>query len=95
MICIVEIQVNIAILIVIEFSYLFAIHDTPLFKEVWDEPVDNLFRLYSSHQKQIFVAIDRINTLDETAKGIIEQNQVVRLGLDKESLFGFQWNLEK
>lgn len=72
----------------------FVIHDTPLFKEVWDEPVDNIFRLYSSYRKQIFVAIDRINTLDDIAKNIIERNQVIRLGLDKDSLFGFQWNLE-
>ena len=72
----------------------FAIHDTPLFKEMWDEPADNIFRLYSSYQKQIFVAIDRIVSLDDVAQEIIEQHQVIKLGLDKNSLFGFQWNLE-
>lgn len=71
-----------------------AIHDTPLFKEIWDEPVDNIFRLYSTYQKQIFVAIDRINALDDTAKDIINRHQSIRLGLDEDSLFGFQWNLK-
>lgn len=30
-----------------------AIHNAPLFKEAWDEPVDKIFRLNSSFQKQI------------------------------------------
>lgn len=71
-----------------------AIHDTPLFKEIWDEPVDNIFRLYSTYQKQIFVAIDRVSALDNTVKDIVKQHQSIRLGLDEDSLFGFQWNLE-
>lgn len=70
------------------------IHDSPLFKNIGDEPAGNLFKLYSQFKKQIFVSIDRVNALDMEAQEIIDKTKVVQLGENEESLFGFQWNLE-
>ena len=72
----------------------FVIHDSPLFKNIGDEPAGNLFKLYSQFKKQIFVSIDRVNALDMEAQEIIDKTKVVQLGENEESLFGFQWNLE-
>ena len=67
------------------------IHDSLLFKNIWDEPVEGLFRLYSSFKKQIFVSIDRINVFDLKTQSAILSSMVLKLGDGEDALFGRSW----
>lgn len=73
----------------------FAIHDSILFKNIWDEPVEGLFRIYDKSKKQIFVAIDRISVFSDEIRQIINKNQVVKLGEGENALYGFVWAKSK
>ncbi len=75
-------------------SLPFIINDSMLFKNIWDEPVEGLFRLYSKSEKQIFIAIDRINVFSTEIQQIIKDHEVVKLGNDEKALFGFTWSKE-
>ena len=64
---------------VLELTKLpFVIDDSMLFKNMWDEPVEGLFRIYNNSRKQIFIAIDRINVFENEVQKIITQHQIVR-----------------
>ena len=77
---------------VLNISYLpVIIHDSLLYKNIWDEPTQGLFELYSQQTKQIFVAIDRIGVFDADTVKIIKDAAVIRLGSNDNSLFGFSW----
>lgn len=80
-------------LVVLKLTMLpFAIEDSMLFKNLWDEPVEGLFRLYDESKKQVFIAIDRINVFDSEIQTIIKEHEVVRLGNDENTLFGRVWS---
>ena len=69
----------------------FVIHDSILFKNIWDEPVEGLFKIYDKSKKQIFVAIDRTNVFSDGVRQIISKNQVIKLGGGEDALYGFVW----
>lgn len=69
----------------------FVIHDSILFKNIWDEPVEGLFKIYEKSKKQIFVAIDRTNVFSDEVRQIISKNQIVKLGGGENALYGFVW----
>ena len=73
-------------------SLPFIINDSMLFKNIWDEPVEGLFKLYSKVKKQIFIAIDRTNVFNDEVQKIILNHEVVKLGKDEQALFGFTWS---
>ena len=78
---------------VLELTKLpFVIDDSMLFKNMWDEPVEGLFRIYNNSRKQIFIAIDRINVFENEVQKIITQHQIVRLGNGENTLFGRIWS---
>lgn len=83
-------------LAILELTSLpFIINDSMLFKNIWDEPVEGLFRLYNKSKKQIFIAIDRINVFSSEVQQIISNHEVIKLGNDDKALFGFTWSKEK
>ncbi len=67
------------------------IHDSLLYKNIWDQPVQGIFALYPKEGKQEFIAIDRIRAFDESTQSIIEKTTAIKLGIDSDSLFGFSW----
>lgn len=69
----------------------FVIHDSILFKNIWDEPVEGLFKIYDKSKKQIFVAIDRTNAFSDEVRQIISKSQVIKLGGGEDALYGFVW----
>lgn len=71
------------------------IHDSLLFKNIGDEPLENIFVQYTTFSKQIFIAFDRLSTYSEKIQTIVENNKVLRLGDDSEALFGFTWGTKK
>ena len=73
------------------------IHDTNLFKNIGDEPLEQIFKLYESEckgalsQKQIFVAFDKETSFSEDLQKILHQTAVITLGKNGNELFGYSW----
>jgi len=68
------------------------IHDSMLFKNIADEPLQNIFKQYNESNKQIFIAFDRQNTYSSETQTLLDDAKVLQLDADNEALFGFTWN---
>jgi hypothetical protein len=78
-------------LVLLSMTYLPAlIHDLPLLKNIEDNAVSNIISLYDSFDKQIFIAIDKINTYGKETAELIMKNKVLKLSKDK-LLFNKNW----
>ncbi len=66
------------------------IHDLPLIKNIENEATENIIKIYSTHKKQIFIAIDKIHTYKEETNKIIQKNTFLKLSKDK-TLFILNW----
>lgn len=73
----------------------FVVHDNVLFKQIEDAVVSNIVKLYSQNEKQIFIAIDKENELDDEAKEILHNSEVLRLSFGGNELFGKSWRAKK
>lgn len=67
-------------------------HESLLFKNIADEPLENILKLYMKSNKQIFIAFDRLNTYSKEIQTIINEQSVLQLGDNDKALFGFIWN---
>lgn len=70
------------------------IHDTPLFKNIENDALGNILKLYSSFNEQIFIAIDKMSSYNQDANTLIEKCKVLELSKDK-LLFIKNWKNEK
>ncbi len=84
-------------LIVLDLSILkltnlpLLIHDSVLFKNIADIPLEHILELYALSEKQIFIALDKASSYsDKTAKQLNE-NAVLHLSNHGKELFGFSW----
>ena len=73
------------------------IHDTNLFKNIGDEPLEQIFKLYESEskgtlsEKQIFVAFDKESSFSKDLQEILHKTAVITLGKNGNELFGYSW----
>lgn len=58
-------------------------HDLPLLKNIENLALENIIELYSKKDKQVFIAIDKINLYSKIAADIIEKYKVLKLSKDK------------
>ena len=65
-------------------------HDLPLLKNIENAAMENIILIYSKSDKQIFVAIDKLNSYDEKAEAIVNEYKVLELSKDK-LLFTKNW----
>ena len=65
-------------------------HDTPVFKNIEDRAMAKIIQLYTTFDKQIFIAIDKIHSYDESVVTALEKNEVLKLSADK-TLFIKNW----
>jgi len=73
----------------------FLIHDSHLFKNIGDEGVLGIIKVYSvEHKKQIFISLDKVQGYPKEVQQIVSDHQVIKI-TDKEPLFGFNWNKKK
>ena len=72
----------------------FVIHDSPGLKQIEDGHTLGIFRLYEESGKQVFAAIDKIESYTETGEipDVIADNTVLSLSSGHE-LFGIAWNV--
>lgn len=68
------------------------IHDSVLLKNIGDEPMEKILELYSSSQKQIFIALDKSDSYSQSAAAILDAKSVVKLSKSGNELFGRSWN---
>jgi len=66
----------------------FLIHDSFLFKNIEDQSVDNLIKIYSNQSKQVFISIDGIDKYQE--KNMIKGKARIELS-NEELLFTKDW----
>lgn len=73
----------------------FAIHDSPGIKQVEDGHTIGLLDVYSKSNKQIFIAIDKVEKYTQSGEvpKVISDNKVLELSEGHE-LFGRAWNRE-
>lgn len=73
----------------------FVIHDSPGLKQIEDGHTLGIFQLYEKSGKQVFAAIDKIESYTETGEvpDVIANNTVLSLANGHE-LFGIAWNRE-
>lgn len=71
-------------LAVLEQTYLpCLIHDSVLFKNLDVPAVENLISVYSSFEKQIFIAIDEVPKYSKVTQNIIKRSEFIKLSQDK------------
>lgn len=74
-------------------SLQFAIHDSLGLKQIEDDHVLGILQLYGSLNKQVFAAIDKVDSLtaESSIPEIVQKNMVLELSEGQE-LFGWSWN---
>jgi hypothetical protein len=68
------------------------VHDSYLLKQIQDTAIEKILELYMQSKKQIFISIDKINSLTDRSITIIEENKVLTLYPNGGELFGRCWN---
>ncbi len=71
------------------------IHDSVMFGQMSYKRVENTMRLYTTFQKQIFIAVDKTTNLNEETRRIITENRVLLLAPNGNELFGWYWGKPK
>ena len=66
-------------------------HDSSIFKNIGDEPIDRIMELYLQTDKQIFIAFDKDCAYNDRTSQIVNETAVLKLNPKGEELFGFCW----
>ena len=69
-------------------------HDSSIFKNIGDDPVDRIMELYLQSEKQIFIAFDKAQAYTERTEQILNDTAVLRLNPNGEELFGWCWAIK-
>ncbi len=71
------------------------VHDSVLLKQISKASTEKIFELYSSTNKQIFVAFDNLSSYSERTAEIVNANVVLSLSGDSDALFGMKFGEQK
>ena len=67
-------------------------HDSSMFKNVGDAPIDKIFDLYMEWKdKQIFIAFDKAIAYPENVQTILDDTIVLQLDPGGNELYGYYW----
>ena len=67
------------------------VHDSLMFKNVADLPIDQIMRLYVMSKKQIFISFDKQSAYEPFTAQTTEATQVIQLYDGGGELFGWSW----
>lgn len=67
------------------------IHDSLIFKNIADLPIDKIMRLYMQSKKQIFISFDKQEAFDSFTSKTVRDTSVIELHDDGGELFGWSW----
>jgi len=65
-------------------------HDSVLLKNIENSAFEAIIQLYSESPKQIFIALDKLSSYDDTTQKIVNQRKVIQLEKNK-TLFVKNW----
>lgn len=81
---------------ILELTDLPAIaHDSSIFKNIGDEPIDKIMELYMKSKKQVFIAFDKEQAYSQRTGEILNDTAVLRLNEGGDELFGYSWAKKK
>ena len=66
-------------------------HDSLIFKNIADLPIDKIFQLYKQSEKQVFVVFDKKDAYEEGTRAIIDETTIIELKEHGGELFGWSW----
>lgn len=66
-------------------------HDSNIFKNIADLPIDKIMELYNQSEKQIFIAFDKEDTFYDVTSDIVHSTKVIELHENGGELFGWSW----
>ena len=67
------------------------VHDLPLMKNIENNALENIVEIYNKSNKQIFIAIDKVNSYKKETGKLISDRTVLQLAKNK-ILFIKNWN---
>ena len=66
-------------------------HDSNIFKNIADLPIDKIMELYKQSKKQIFIAFDKEDAFYDITRDIVHSTTVIELHENGGELFGWSW----
>ena len=66
-------------------------HDSNIFKNIADLPIDKIMELYNQSKKQIFIAFDKEDTFYDVTRDIVHSTTIIELQENGGELFGWSW----
>lgn len=69
----------------------FIVHDSLIFKNIADLPIDKIMRLYVNSGKQVFISFDKHKAFTEYTAKTVYDTRVIELHSDGGELFGWSW----
>lgn len=73
----------------------FLMHDSLIFKNVGDLPIDKIMQLYMRSKKQIFISFDKAEAFTEFTEKTLYGTKVIELHANGGELFGWSWAKKK
>lgn len=69
----------------------FIIHDSLIFKNIADLPIDKIMQLYMNCGKQVFISFDKREAFTEYTAKTVYDTRVIELHDNGGELFGWSW----
>lgn len=70
-------------------------HDSLIFKNIADLPIDRIMQVYNQSTKQVFIAFDKKDAFSKITRKIIDTSTVLELHENGGELFGWMWAKKK
>ena len=67
------------------------VHDSVVLKQISDDAIENIIKLYSSCGKQVIIALDKQDSYSEKAARLLNDAAVLKLTRNGQELFGRSW----
>ena len=81
---------------ILELTELPAIaHDSSIFKNIGDLPIDGIMDIYLESKKQIFIAFDKEGAYTKKVADAVTDTAVIKLGENGDQLFGWTWAIKE
>ena len=69
----------------------FLVHDSLIFKNIADLPIDRIMQLYTGCEKQVFISFDKRGAFTEFTAKTVYDTRVIELYDNGGELFGWSW----
>lgn len=67
------------------------VHDSVVLKQISDDAIERIIKLYSSCGKQVIIALDKQDSYSEKTGQLLSESAVLNLGNNGKELFGRSW----